>query len=57
MELYIGDIIEDVNGRRGKVIRVGRLGIPYALTILWLDTNKTEVVFELKKTEQLILVN
>lgn len=43
--LKIGDRVE-LDDKQGSIIKVGRIGIPHALTIQWDGDNNVEVIFD-----------
>ena len=48
MDINIGDTVE-LEGKQGVVVKVGRIGIPSALTIRWIDTGIINVyLYELE---------
>ena len=54
--LKIGDRVE-LDGKRGSIIKIGRIGIPHALTIQWDENSNVEVIFNESRCLSVVKVN
>ena len=54
-DLKIGDRVE-LDGKKAAIIKIGRLGIPHALTLQWDQDNKVEVIFNEERCLSIVKV-